>query len=383
MEKRPEFDEIRPFYDEEVARAIELLLNNPDFQRVMSHLFSSEEWKKMETKLRTFTNVRDFQHLIIKNLVFDLLRRTGSSAKCEGFENVSPQKSYIYISNHRDIILDSAILCSILAENGYETVEIAIGDNLILSEWIKYLVRLNKSFLVKRNLSIRETFVASQLLSKYIHFTIKDKNQSIWIAQREGRAKDSNDSTQDSLLKMLAMGGEKNFISNLMDLNLTPLTFSYEYDPCDFLKAKEFQQKRDIEGFKKTPADDLLNMRTGVFGHKGRIHLQIGRGINPTLKKLDSSLHKNELATLVASIIDKEIFLNYKFFPINYIAYDRLWGKDYFKEKYTNEDIKKYEDYLRQQLDKIDLLDKDINFLREKMEEMYANPVRNYLLVSS
>jgi hypothetical protein len=178
---------------------------------------------------------------------------------------------------------------------------------------------------------------------------------------------------------MLAMGGNKNFLKSLMELNLITLTYSYEFDPCDYLKAKEFQQKRDDPEFKKSQEDDLLNMKTGLLGFKGRIHLQIGQIINPSLMKLDDSLSRNDLVIQVASIIDKAIFLNYKFFPINYIAYDRLWGKNVFSEKYTSGDVKNFDLYFRQQLDKIDLPGKDIPFLTEKMQEMYAFPVKNFV----
>jgi len=377
MKKNPEFDDICPYDDDEIVPVIERLLKNPQFRGVMPFVFPEKNGEQVEQLLRTFTSRRDFQHTLIKDLILELLDRTKTGVICEGFENVSKTAAYTYISNHRDIVLDASLLCILLAANGYETVEIAIGDNLLLADWIQDLVRLNKSFIVKRNLPIRQVLEASKHLSEYIHFTIKDKIQSIWISQREGRAKDSNDRTQESVLKMLAMGGDKNFMKSLAELNLTPLTVSYEYDPCDYLKAKEFQQKRDNPGFNKTKTDDLLSMRTGMFGYKNRVHLQIGRPINPDLLKLDDSLSRNELAAKVASVIDKEIFRNYKFFPINYIAYDRLLGKDFFREKYTDEDIEDYEKYFQQQMDKIDLPDKDVSFCREKMEEMYANPVKN------
>jgi hypothetical protein len=379
MIKNPEFDDIRPYYDDEVASVIERLLKNPQFRQIMHFLFPEEKVKEIEQLMQTFTNQHDFQHQLMAKLVWDLLNRTDSVVTSAGFENVSPETAYTFISNHRDIVLDASILSILLAGNGFETMEIAIGDNLLLTDWIKDLVRLNRSFIVKRNLPMRQMLEASKLLSKYIHFTIKDKKQSIWIAQREGRAKDSNDRTQDSVLKMLAMGSEQHFLKSMTELNLTPLTFSYEYDPCDYLKAKEFQQRIDITGFKKTQEDDLLNMRTGIFGYKGRIHLQVGHTINPALLNLDDSLNRNELATKTASIIDNEIFRNYKFFPVNYIAYDRLWGNNFFCEKYTPEDVKNYERYFQQQLDKIDLPNKNIPYLTGKMEEMYANPVRNQL----
>ena len=379
MIKNPEFDDICPYYNDEVVPVIERLLKNVQFRDIINNLFSDKELEQVETAMRSFANQRDFQRFLIKGLVFDLLDKTSNGATCKGWENISKNKAYTYISNHRDIVLDAAILCSLLADNDYETVEIAIGDNLLLTDWIKDLVRLNKSFIVRRNVFGRQMLEAAMHLSKYIHFTIKDKNQSIWIAQREGRAKNSNDRTQESVLKMLAMGGGHGFIKNLVELNLTPLTFSYEYDPCDYLKAKEFQQKRDDPCFKKTQDDDLLNMKTGLFGYKGRIHFQIGQPINSTLLKLDDSLRRNETVTQAASIIDKEIFRNYKFYPVNYIAYDHLWGNNRFHEQYTAGDVENFERYIRQQLDKIDLPEKDIPYLKEKLEEMYAYPVKNFV----
>ena len=377
MERNPEFDDIRTYYDDEVAPVIERLLNDSQFRGVINYLYPGESAKPVEQLMRSFTNQRDFQTGLMKKIVFELLGKTANGLTYSGFENTSKEVVYTFISNHRDIVLDASILSVLLFENDLDTAEIAIGDNLFLTEWIKDLARLNKCFIVKRGVSGRQILENSIHLSKYIHYTLRDKNRSIWIAQREGRAKDSNDRTQESVLKMLAMGGDKNFLKSLLELNLTPLTFSYEYDPCDFLKAKEFQQKRDNPDFKKTQEDDLLNMRTGLSGYKGRIHLQIGNPVNPDLLKLDDSLGRNELAKEVASLIDKEIFMNYKFFPVNYIACDRLLGKDLFREKYTSDDIKNVEQYFQQQLDKIDLPDKDIPFLMEKMEEMYAYPVKN------
>jgi len=379
MDKNPEFDDIRPFYDDEVEPAIDRLLGNDQFRYVLNYLFPGEKLNKVEMLMQTITNQRDFQYKLIKDFVFDLLNRASSAAECSGFENVSKTNACTFISNHRDIVLDVAILCAIMADKGYETVEIAIGDNLLLSDWIKDIVRLNKCFIVKRSVSGRQLFEAYQHLSKYIHYTIRDKNQSIWIAQREGRAKDSNDRTQESLLKMLAMGSDQSFLKSLTELNLTPLTYSYEYDPCDYLKAKEFQQKRDHPDFKKSKDDDLLHMKTGLFGYKGKIHLQIGQTLNPALLNLDDSLGRNELAPKVAAIIDNAIFRNYKFFPVNYIAYDSLWGKDSFIDKYNAGDMEKFDSYFSQQLEKIDLPDKDTPYLLEKMKEMYANPVKNYL----
>ena len=377
MERNSEFDDIRPYYDDEITPVIERLLKNQQFRKIAQSIFPDKNEEQVRKLLLSFTSRRSFQHEVIRTFVFTLLDRTAAEVTIKGLEKISKTVAYTYISNHRDIVLDASILCVYLMENGYETAEIGIGDNLLFTDWIKDISQLNKSFIVRRNLPLRQMLEASIHLSKYIHYTIRDKNQSVWIAQREGRAKDSNDRTQESVLKMLAMGGDKNFLKSLSELNLTPTTISYEYDPCDYLKAKEFQQRRDDSDFKKTQEDDLLNMQTGLTGFKGRIYLQIGNPVNPCLMDLDDSLSKNELAFQVATIVDKEIFRNYKFFPINYIAYDRLGGKNLFREKYTPEDIKTVEQYFQQQLDKINLPDKDIPFLIEKMEEMYANPVKN------
>jgi 1-acyl-sn-glycerol-3-phosphate acyltransferase len=381
MEKRSEFDDIRPYYDDEVHPAIERLIKDPQFRQSISCIFPDDDWEKLSTLFLTFNNLHDFQHYLIRETVCKVVDKTSASVECTGLENIRKDRAYTYISNHRDIVLDAAILCTLLIINGYDTTEIAIGDNLLLYPWIEELVRLNKSFIVKRGVSVRQMLEVSAHLSRYIHFASKEKKESIWIAQREGRAKDSDDRTQESLLKMLAMGGDGDFLANLKELNITPVALSYEYDPCDYLKAKEFQQKRDNPDFKKSQADDMLNMNTGIFGYKGNIHFRFGHPILPELEKLDATLSKNELVSRMASLIDREIFLNYRFYPVNYIAYDRLWGGNFFAKHYTDEDIKAFDSYLNRQLGKINLENKDLPFLQEKIMEMYANPVKNQLTV--
>ncbi|MDR0866672.1 MAG: 1-acyl-sn-glycerol-3-phosphate acyltransferase [Candidatus Symbiothrix sp.] len=381
MEKNTEFDDIRPYYDEEVAPVIDRLVRDPLFKKVVGKVFPERDWHELETLLRTFTTKKEFQHQLISKVVFQVVEATSCSIKCAGLEHIRKDEAYTYISNHRDIVLDASMLSSMLIYKGYESIEIAIGDNLLLYPWIEDVVKLNKSFIVKRGVSIRQMLEVSTHLSQYIHYAINEKKESVWIAQREGRAKDSNDRTQESLLKMLAMDGKDNFLTSLKELNIVPVSFSYEYDPCDYLKAKEFQQKRDNPEFKKSQEDDLINMETGLFGYKGNIHFQFGMPIHPLLEQLDAQLPKNELVTAVSALIDKEIFLNYKFYPGNYIAYDRLWGQNRFADTYTEKDCRLFDDYLNKQLDKIVLEDKDVPFLTEKILEMYANPVKNQLSV--
>jgi 1-acyl-sn-glycerol-3-phosphate acyltransferase len=284
-----------------------------------------------------------------------------------------------FISNHRDIVLDAAFLNVMLYDVGYGMTQVAIGDNLLISPWIEKLVRLNNSFIVKRGLSGRQQLEASALLSAYIHHTIKETQESVWIAQREGRAKDSDDKTQHSILKMLNMGGDKDILSNLMELNIVPVAISYEFDPCDFLKAKEFQQKRDNADYAKSKRDDLLNMETGILNNKGRVHFTIGSPINPQLTRLDNITDKNELYSRIAAIIDKEIYKHYRFYPCNYVAYDMLTNSGRFSSNYGLKDKKQFEAYLQGQLDKIVFPDKDEGYLRNRILEMYTNPLKNHL----
>ena len=224
-------------------------------------------------KIRACKTKLDFQKTFCYDILWKLSERHTNGLTLDHTALPDKKKAYVYITNHRDIILDSGFLSILLVDQGMDTVEIAIGDNLLIYPWIKKFVRVNKSFIVQRALTMRQMLESSARMSRYIHYTILEKNQSVWIAQREGRAKDSNDRTQDSVLKMLAMGGEGDLIDRLMEINIAPMAISYEYDPCDFLKAQEFQLKRDIEGYKKTTQDDLRNMETGLFGYLSLIHI--------------------------------------------------------------------------------------------------------------
>ncbi len=273
----------------------------------------------------------------------------------------------------------------LLIDNGYPTtVEIGIGDNLLIYPWIKRLVRMNKAFIVRRGLTPRAMLESSQLMSRYIHHAVTEKRENIWLAQREGRAKDSDDRTQEAVLKMLAMGANTQHptpnTQHLTPLNIVPLTISYEYDPCDYLKAQEFQQKRDNPSFKKSRQDDLDNMRTGIFGYKGRVHYHCAAPINTWMDEL-KDLPKNEFYAALAQRIDQELHRNYRLYPINYCAADLLSGKGEFIAHYTEKDRLNVEDYIAQQIAKITLPEKDEPFLRERILTMYANPLKNYLKV--
>jgi hypothetical protein len=383
MEVPTNFDEIRPYNNDEVKDAIESLTRDADFERAFRYIQPNVDWKVFSDLMRSFKTKEDFKSNLVYKFVTDLAKKTTFSLTFSGRSRLpKDKKPCTFISNHRDIVLDPSFLNIMLFDVGYGMTQVAIGNNLLIRPWIKTIVRLINSFIVKRNVPVRQMLEVSKELSAYIRHTITVTKDSIWIAQREGRAKDSNDRTQGSILKMLNMSGDKDMVSNLMDLNIVPVSISYEYDPCDYLKAKEFQQKRDDPNFTKSQRDDLLSMETGLLCNKGRVHFSVGTPINDELVKLDpSTMEKNELVCTIAGLIDKEIFKHYYFYPCNYIAYDMLTRTNRFSEYYSLKDKQHFEKYLQGQLDKIVLLNKDEDFLRTKILEMYSNPLKNHLSV--
>ncbi len=378
-----EFDEIRPYHDSELPQVFEELIADPAFQNAACLTVPNVPFEVIADKMRDCKSKLDFQmtfcYGILKKIANDFTKglTLSSDAKLE------KGSAFTYISNHRDIILDAGFLSILLVEKGLDTVEIAIGDNLLIYPWIKKLVRVNKSFIVQRALTMRQMLESSRRMSHYMHYTIHEKKQSIWIAQREGRAKDSDDRTQDSVLKMLAMGGDGTLVERLSGMNIVPLTISYEYDPCDFLKAQEFQLKRDNPEYKKTTQDDLRNMEIGMFGFKGRVHFHMANCINDDLVNLEEGACKAEMFTCVSKLIDKSIHKNYHFYPGNYVAYDLLFKTDAMAEKYSNEDKEVFLAYLNGQIDKIQMDNKDVEFLMDKLLLMYANPLVNCLAANS
>ena len=374
------FDSIRCYTDEEVSGTLLKLTEEKPFMNVLGTVFPLLPKDVLKLRLHSFRTILDFQKGIIYPFMKGLEETKTKGVTLLGLDDIDRSKGHLYISNHRDIILDSAFLCIKLLEAGLDTIKIAIGDNLLIYPWIEDLVRINKSFIVRRGVSNREFLESSQLLSAYIADSIARENQSVWIAQREGRSKDSNDHTQESVLKMLNMYGDGNFIENLLPLNIVPVSISYEYDPCDYLKTKEFQQKRDNPDFKKSPKDDLTSMEIGVMGYKGRITYTTAECINEKLLQIaGENLPKKEEVTQVATLIDRQIHANYVIYRNNKIAYDLLTNEKRFEKEYSAIERLDFERYLMRQIEKIDLEQKDNVFLRQKLLEMYANPLINHL----
>lgn len=377
-----QFDAIRPFEPEELPEVYDRLLADPQFNKVLAYLYPGIPVEAIAARMRQCATNIEFQKVFCYEFIKKLLAKASTGCDID-IQSIDIDSRYTFISNHRDIVLDSALLDVMLFDSHCSTTcEIAIGDNLLALPWVKDLVRINKSFIVERGLPMRQMLMASKRLSEYMHFVMSVKHDNIWIAQREGRAKDSDDRTQEALLKMMTMGGEGSPAERLLSLHIVPLAISYEYDPCDFLKAREFQLKRDVEGWKKSAHDDVVSMQTGIMGYKGCVHYHCAPCIDDFLKNLSSDIPKVKVFDVIAEHIDREIFRNYRLYPSNYIAHDRLDGTKEHADKYTEQDIAVFDEYLKKQLAKIDIPGKDEPFLLERMLTMYANPARNFMAVT-
>lgn len=371
------FDAIRPFEPEELPEVFERLLGNAQFAQVVAYVFKDVPFDMLAQKMRACKTNLEFQVAFCYPFIKGLLQK--ASLGCDmNVDAIDMEKRYTFVSNHRDIVLDSALLDVLLVDAGCKTTcEIAIGDNLLSLPWVKDLVRINKSFIVERSVSLRQMLLSSKRLSDYMHLVIAQKHDNVWIAQREGRAKDSNDRTQESIIKMMGMGGEGSLVERLKGLHIVPLAISYEYDPCDFLKAQEFQLKRDIADWKKGPMDDVVSMQTGIMGYKGHIHYDAAPCIDAWLDTLDPDMPKADFFKAVATHIDEEVFRRYRLYPSNYVALDELEGTTAHADRYTAEQKAQFDGYIAQQMAKIQLPNKDEAFLRERLLTMYANPARN------
>lgn len=373
-----EFKDIRPFEPEELPEAIDRLFSSEQFRSILPYIFPEIPVETLHQKMKEVKNSMEFQRVFSYKFVYWVLNKTAKSVSFNS-DAIDKSKNFTFLSNHRDIVLDSAILDVLLIDAGFDTsCEIAIGDNLLSLPWVKDLVRINKSFIVERGLPPRQMLIASKRLSNYMHFVLTNKNENIWIAQREGRAKDSNDRTQEALLKMLTIGGEGSLADKLKEMHIVPLAISYEYDPCDYLKAMEFQLKRDNPEYKKSAQDDIISMQTGIMGYKGRIHYHSVGCIDSFLESLDSELSKNDFYAIVAQHIDQQIHANYRLYANNYIALDLLENNNQYSNYYTHEEKQTFEDYITGQLNKIQIENKDEAYLRERILTMYANPAINH-----
>lgn len=366
---------IRPFYDHEVPDAIERLSKQPSFHTALRFVFPDMRSEELLEKLRSVRTIRDFQTSLIYDAVKRIVRSSTKGVKQTGLQLLDPKNNYLFISNHRDIVLDSAFLNYLMMGEGFDTTRIAIGSNLLQKKWIYDLVKLNKNFIVPRNVHSRQLFEYSMMLSNYIRQSILDDHQSVWIAQREGRTKNGDDRTTPALLKMLAMSYEGDAIAALKELNIVPVSISFEIEPCDWLKAKELYERSMNPEYSKKPDDDLESMKMGIAMQKGHVHYHFSSCINPQLDRL-ADVNKNDLMKEVAALIDREIISNYKLFPFNYVAYDLLHGSERFKSEYDSVD-KGY--FIRHIEHKLMMTVGDEEAIRKNMLMIYAKPLMNKL----
>ena len=380
--KQYDFSDIAPYDDSIFKEKMASLVVDPGFLHAVNYTMPKEDVPVLLDEMKQMDNKYDFQHQIMFPFLEMLAKTTTAGISLGGVKYYNPGMNYTFITNHRDIVLDASFLGLALLRRDLPTPEVAIGNNLLVFDWINDLVRLNKSFIVKRNTGLREGLMAANKLSAYIHHAILEKQESVWIAQREGRAKDSSDHTQESLVKMLAIAGEGSFMEKIKEINLMPVSISYEFDPNDYLKAREFLLRRRNPDFKKSQRDDLFSMETGLLQFKGRVHFQMTPRINNKLDEIGEFADINTSAKYVGWVIDQAIHRSYEIFPVNYIAYDMLHGTTRFSGKYTELERKETEEYFENQLNKVDVENVTVEerkFMLGMMLTMYANPLKNKL----
>lgn len=369
------FDSIRFYHDDEVSAIIQSIEQHPMVKSLIDFTFPNITNDQFHELLHGINSIKDFQSKIIYHTLQRVLANSSEGISSTGFEKIDPNTSYLYISNHRDILLDTSFLNVLLLEKGKVMTASAMGDNLVKKKLFLDLAKLNRNFMVKRNLPPRELLESSKNLSEYIYHLLTDENRSVWIAQREGRTKDGNDATHPGVLKMIGMAcNEASMIDYLKKLRIVPVTISYEYDPTDKLKMPQLMAKMSDETYIKEKNEDFINLMSGVVGQKKRIHLHIGDVLDAELDVIQAeTTNVNKQIQLIAKAIDDQIIANYKLWPTNYIAYDLLNNTNTFEKEYTDKEKQLF-------LRRLELkVDKNNEAMVDTFLEMYANPVVNKL----
>lgn len=368
-----EFESISPYTDAEAAEALSKLAEYPLLSHVSQQFFPEESPDFLKNLLKNIKTIDEFQILVMQKFVRWVLEHTAKNFSYDGIANIDPNKKFLALSNHRDIILDPAITQLVLYANGIPMTEIAVGDNLITNKTIEYLIRSNRMIKVVRGISARELYLCSQLLSKYIRLNITEQRSSIWLAQRQGRTKNGYDITEQGLLKMLDMSGTADFQTNFEELNIIPMSISYEYEPCDILKARELVISRKTK-YVKADGEDLNSIMVGIMSQKGNIHLNIGSPLTSEEIAEAAQCDKNDRYQLIRHAVDIRVIEGYKLWKNNYIAYDILNHSFKYSDKYSAEEVEQFVAYMEHQLNTVE---PELNRedLRKHFLEIYANPV--------
>ncbi|NNC82185.1 MAG: hypothetical protein HKN79_01300 [Flavobacteriales bacterium] len=345
------------------------------FVKVLRYVYPEKDDDQLVAMCEGIRTVKDFQAQVAYRSMLLMNHGTITALTHSGMEHAKDGRSHLYISNHRDIILDSAILNMLLHEQGLDTTETAIGSNLLANPTVKHLTKLNKNFTVNRNVSGREQYESSLKLSHYIRHSITERGSSIWISQREGRAKDGNDRTQQGLLKMIQMSSDQDPASAFKELNILPMALSYEYDPCDVFKVRELLITQKGEKYEKGQHEDLQNIIAGITQQKGRVHLAIGSTLNEELDVFDQEKSVNDLLQEFARSVDKRIHRLCRLWPNNYVAYDLLYSTEEFTHMYRDDDVEEFVAYCDTVLSDV----KNDNGGRNILLQKYAYPLENYL----
>lgn len=374
--KEFDFEKLRTPYDSESEEVMKRIAYHPSYHKAMAYFWPEvTEQQAIEKALNT-KSAYDFQLKFMDQAIWSIVNKSSTGLTYSGIENLDKNKAYLFVANHRDVLLDSAILQIILVKEDFYTSEITFGSNLMDEGFISDFISMNRMFSIQREGTAKELYGFSRQLSAYIRHTIIDKNVSVWIAQRNGRTKDGNDTTQTGLLKMLNLSGSKDLKKSFTELNIVPLTISFEYEPCDVLKVQENYFLALENKYEKAPGEDLVSVFTGIKQPKGKIHVAFGTPLSEELNDIDLLPNENEKMKVIASAIDKQIHQNYQLNAVNYIAFDLLKGSIEFENKYSPTDKADFINYMNMQLDKINGKYDD---LKDLFLKLYANPLINKL----
>jgi hypothetical protein len=380
MVPEKDFEDIRPYNDDEINAALHRIVEVPEFGKILEFLFPERDKNDIIAELKQVNTALGFQKLFMHPLVNSIVHKTSKGMTCSGFNNLEPGTPYLFVSNHRDIVLDSAILQVLLLDNGHLTSEITFGSNLMTNQFIIDLGKVNRMFKVYRGGNRKELFRNSQILSAYIRYTLTQKRTSAWIAQRNGRTKDGNDKTESGLLKMFNISGTCEFEESFAELNIVPLSVSYEYEPCCALKVKEMSVVTKGLAYEKAPNEDLMSILGGITQPKGHIHLSVCSPVNRMLKDTGSTTVYNDRINILAAHIDKEVYRHYRLWPTNFIAHDLLNKSTAYSRHYSPEEKSDFIAYMHRELSGLKPENPEYTGLLLKI---YANPVANAASVGS
>lgn len=369
-----EFEDIRPYNDNEINQALRRIISDPSFDAILEFFFPDEDKNKIRESLAGTFTAHDFQLNFMYPLVYSIVRKTSKGLTSDGFEQLTPGTPYLFVANHRDIVLDSAILQVLLLDNNHNTSEITFGSNLMINQFVIDLGKVNRMFKVVRGYNKAELIRNSQILSAYIRHTITVKENLVWIAQRPGRTKDGNDKTEAGLLKMLNMSSQRDFKESFRELNIVPLVISYEYEPCCSFKVKELLETSLHGTYQKKPGEDLKSIVTGLTQPKGKIHLSVGKPVNNFAEMPDEKDTLNNKINRLAGMIDEEVYSHYKLWPNNYIACDLLNKNEKYRSVYSSAEKQEFLKYME---DETGMIEGDKKTIEELFLRIYANPLLN------